>query len=168
MRPTVTERLHLRGFTPADAPFILELLNEPAFIRFIGDKGVRDLAGAENYLRDGPLASYATRGFGLLAVTLPDGTPVGMCGLLQRDFLDHPDLGYAVLDRFTGQGYAREAAAAVLRDARDRLGLKTLHAITALHNPGSVKLLDGLGFGFVGFIQRPEYAEPSRLFTRQL
>lgn len=160
-----TDRLVLREFTLADAPFIVELLNEPAFIEFIGDKGVRDLAGAEQYLRGGPLASYAKHGFGLWAVTRKDGTPLGMCGLLQRDFLPHPDVGYALLARFHGQGYAHEAAAAVLHHARGSLGLTTLHALTAFKNPASVHLLGKLGFDFVDFIQQPGYAEPSRLFT---
>ncbi len=160
-----TARLLIREFMLRDAAFILELLNEPAFIEFIGDKGVRDLAGAETYLREGPLASYAKHGFGLWAVTLHDGTPLGSCGLLQRDFLPHPDLGYAFLARHHGQGYAHEAASAVLHHARDHLKLTTLHAITAFRNPASVKLLGKLGFDFVDFIQQPGYTDPSRLFV---
>jgi ribosomal-protein-alanine N-acetyltransferase len=162
-----TERLVLRELILADAALILELLNEQAFIEFIGDKGVRDLAGAENYLREGPLASYAKHGFGLWCVTLKDGTPLGMCGLLKRDFLNHPDLGYALLARFTGRGYAHEAAAAVMQHARGHLKLTNLHAITAIGNPASIKLLGKLGFAFVEFIQQPGYEEPSRLFTWQ-
>jgi ribosomal-protein-alanine N-acetyltransferase len=167
MLPLATERLSLRDFTLADAAFILELMNDPDFITYIGDKGVRDLAGAEKYLREGPLASYARHGLGLWAVTLPDGTPVGSCGLLKRDFLPHPDIGYAFLARHRGRGYAHEAAAAVLRHACEQLRLTTLHAITAFRNPDSVKLLGKLGFEFVEFIQQPGYAEPSRLFIWQ-
>jgi RimJ/RimL family protein N-acetyltransferase len=159
-----TSRLLLREFTLADAPFVLELLNEPAFIQFIGDRGVRDLAGAEKYLRDGPLASYARHGFGLWCATLPEGTPLGTCGLLRRDFLPGPDLGYAFLARYHGHGYAHEAASAVMRHAREPLKLGPIHAITAFRNPGSVKLLGKLGFDFVDFIQQPGYTEPSRLF----
>ncbi len=162
-----TDRLILREFTLADAAFVAELLNEPAFIEFIGDKGVRDLAGAEKYLHEGPLASYAKHGFGLWAVTLKDGTPLGSCGLLQRDFLAHPDLGYAFLARHHGQGYAHEAAVAVLQHARGPLRLTTLHALTAFKNPASVKLLGKLGFDFVDFIQQPGYTEPSRLFVSE-
>lgn len=165
MLPLTTERLRLRHVTLADTALIVEMLNDPDFITYIGDKGVRDLAGAEKYLREGPLASYARHGFGLWAVTLPDGTPIGMCGLLQRAFLPHPDLGYAFLARHRGRGYAHEAAAAVLRHAREQLGLTTLHAITALRNPDSVKLLGRLGFDFVELMQQPGYAEPSRLFV---
>ncbi len=163
-----TERLFLREFTPADAAFIVELLNEPDFIRNIGDKGVRDAAGAGTYLRDGPLASYTKHGFGLWCVTLKDGTPIGMCGLLQRDFLPGPDLGFALLARHRGQGYAHEAAAAVLRHAREKLGLPVLHALTAFRNPDSVKLLVKLGFDFEEFIERPDQGSPTRLFRRRL
>ena len=160
-----TDRLHIRELTLGDAAFILELLNEAAFIQFIGDKGVRDVPGAEKYLREGPLASYARHGFGLWAVTLKDGTPVGMCGLLQRDFLPHPDLGYALLARFNGLGYAREAASAVLHHARETLKITTIHALTAFRNPASVRLLGKLGFDFTEFIEQPGYTEPTRLFT---
>jgi RimJ/RimL family protein N-acetyltransferase len=160
-----TKRLRIREFTLADAAFILELLNEPAFIEFIGDKGVRDIAGAEKYLRDSPLASYAKHGFGLWCVTLKDGTPIGSCGLLQREFLVHPDLGYAFLARHRGQGYAHEAALAVLRHAREQLKYTTLHAITAFKNPASVGLLVKLGFDFVRFFEQPGHTEPSRLFV---
>ena len=162
-----TERLVIREFTFADAAFVLELLNEPAFIEFIGDKGVRDIPGAEKYLREGPLASYARHGFGLWCVDRrTDGVSLGSCGLLKRDFLDHPDLGYAFLARHHGQGYAHEAATAILRHAGHELELKSLHAITAFRNPASVRLLGKLGFDFVDFIQQPGYTEPSRLFIR--
>jgi RimJ/RimL family protein N-acetyltransferase len=167
MQPIATDRLLIREFTLADAAFILELLNEPGFIQYIGDKGVRDLAGAEAYLRDGPLAGYAMHGFWLWCVTLPDGTPLGSCGLLKRDFLDHPDLGYAFLARHGGQGYAHEAAVAVMRYAREQLRLTTIQAITAFRNPASVKLLTKLGFDFVEFFQQPGYTDPSRLFVCQ-
>jgi ribosomal-protein-alanine N-acetyltransferase len=161
-----TARLVLRELTIEDAMFVLELLNEPAFHRYIGDKGVRDLAGAEKYIREGPLASYAKHGHGLWRVALKaDDTPVGMCGLLKRDFLDHPDLGYALLARHGGKGYAFEAASATLAHARDGLKLGTLHAMTAPENPASIRLLGKLGFKFDRMIPAPGQAEPSRLFV---
>jgi len=161
-----TERLTIRELTLADTNFVLELLNEPAFIQFIGDKGARDLAGAEKYLREGPLASYAKHGFGLWRVALQaDDTPVGMCGLLKRDALDYPDLGYALLARFGSRGYAHEAAAAVLVHARKVLQLGPLFAVTAQENPASIRLLQKLGFKFEGLIPLPGYPEESRLFV---
>jgi RimJ/RimL family protein N-acetyltransferase len=101
----ITERLELVHLTLEDAPFILELVNDPAWLRFIGDRGVRTLAQAEAYLQDGPLASYATHGFGLYLVRRKsDGAPLGMCGLLKRPSLPQPDIGFAYLPQFTGQG----------------------------------------------------------------
>ena len=144
-----TPRLHLRPFTLADGPFILRLLNEPSFHEHIGDKGVRDLDGARAYLESGPMASYARHGHGLLAVALKTtGEPIGMCGLLKRDNLDHPDLGYAFLPEFGSKGYALEAAAATLEDTVAALGYSTLLAIVSPGNTASINLLGKLGFSF--------------------
>lgn len=160
-----TDRLLVRALTLADAPFILELLNEPAFHQYIGDKGVRDVAGAEKYLREGPLAMYARHGFGLWLVVLKTtGEPLGMCGLLQRDYLPDPDLGFALLQRHTGRGYAHESAAAVLRHGQETLKLPRILAITAMENPPSVGLLQKLGFRFQKMTDLPGFAAPSRLF----
>ena len=110
-----TARLKLREFSADDAAFVLRLLNEPSFIEFIGDRGVRTLTDAERYLRNGPMASYRHHGHGLLRVSLKDGDiPVGMCGLVKRDTLPAPDIGFALLPDFWGRGYVTEAAEAVL------------------------------------------------------
>ncbi|KPV49042.1 hypothetical protein SE17_34840, partial [Kouleothrix aurantiaca] len=106
-----TERLRLRQFADSDAAFVLELLNEPSWLRFIGDRGVRTLDDALGYITNGPQAMYARYGFSLLVVErTTDGAALGMCGLIKRDTLDAPDIGYAFLPRAWGQGYAREAA----------------------------------------------------------
>jgi [ribosomal protein S5]-alanine N-acetyltransferase len=160
-----TPRTAVRELTLSDAGFILELINEPAYHRYIGDRGVRDIAGAEKYLREGPIASYAKNGFGLWLVALKDGTPIGMCGPIRRDTLEHPDFGFALLARFAGQGYAHEAASAVLAHAVGVLKLNPILAITAPENPPSIKLLGKLGFRFDRMIDLPGYAEPSRLFV---
>ncbi len=140
-----TPRLLLHPFTHDDAPFILRLLNEPSFLQHIGDKGVRDLEGAKGYLSNGPMASYAKHGHGLMAVVpKATGEPIGMCGLLKRDNLDHPDLGYAFLPEAWGQGYAQEAAHAVLQDAN----LNRVLAIVSPSNAASLRLLEKLGFSF--------------------
>ncbi|HYE57631.1 MAG TPA: GNAT family N-acetyltransferase [Rhodothermales bacterium] len=130
-----TERLVLRRLTLDDAGFIVGLLNEPSFLRFIGDRGVRNEEQARAYLRDGPLASYAQHGFGLyLAVRKEDGVPLGMCGLLRREALDDPDVGFALKPAYWSQGYAYEAARAVLDYGRDTLGLRHIVAIVAPDN----------------------------------
>ena len=147
--PLETARLDLRPFTHDDAPFILRLLNEPSFLQHIGDKGVRDLEGAKGYLTNGPLASYARHGHGLMAVVLKaTGEPIGMCGLLKRDNLDHPDLGYAFLPESWSKGYAREAAKATLDHGSEELGFKTILAIVSQGNAASIRLLEKLGFRF--------------------
>ena len=119
-----TERLRLFELSehaPGDTAFVLEMLNDPDFLRYIGDRGVHSLAQAVDYLRDGPVASYRLNGFGLYRVERrEDGAAVGMCGLIKRPPLAHPDLGYALLPRFRGHGYVAEAARAVLAAARNR------------------------------------------------
>jgi [ribosomal protein S5]-alanine N-acetyltransferase len=144
-----TSRLQLCRFMLDDAPFILALLNEPSFLQYIGDRGVRTLDDARQYLNTGPLASYAQHGYGLyLAVRREDSVPIGMCGLLRRGSLDAPDLGYAFLPAYWSQGYATEAAAATLDYGRRTLGLGRIVAITAPENYRSIKLLEKLGLHF--------------------
>jgi RimJ/RimL family protein N-acetyltransferase len=144
-----TERLILRHFNTDDAPFILTLLNEPAFLRYIGDKKVRTLDDARQYILNGPRASYERHGFGLCQVELKHAhAPIGMCGLLKRDELPDPDIGFAFLPDYRNKGFAFEAAAAVLKDARERLKLNRILAIVNPDNDASIKLLQKLGFTF--------------------
>ncbi|MBI2813901.1 MAG: GNAT family N-acetyltransferase [Opitutae bacterium] len=161
-----TERLVLRRFTPDDAPLILHLLNEPLFLRFIGDKNVRTLEDAAQYLRHGPLASYAKHGFGLFHVSLKaDGTAIGMCGLLKRDTLEDVDVGFAYLPQFGGHGYATEAAQATLRHGRTVLGLKRIVAITAPGNTASMNVLKKIGLRHTATLRLAGYTTDSLLFT---
>ena len=144
-----TPRLALRELAADDAAFILELLNEPSFLQNIGDRGVRTLDDARAYIESGPRASYARHGFGLYAVALREtGETAGICGLLKRDALEDPDVGFAFLPRFWSKGYAFESAAAVLQHARTVLGLKRILAITSPGNTASIELLGKLGFRF--------------------
>ncbi len=162
-----TERLVLRRLTLHDAPFILELLNDPAFLLYIGDKGVRTQADACRYIETGPMASYDRHGFGLLRVELKDsGEPIGMCGLLKRDYLPDVDVGFALLPAHRAKGYTLEAASAVLAHARDALGLERVLAITSPDNVASIGLLERLGFRFER-MARPAENEPEvKVFTR--
>lgn len=144
-----TARLILRHLNTGDAPFILALLNEPSFLRYIGDKKVRNLDDARQYILNGPVAMYEKHGLGLYQVELKDThTPIGMCGLLKRDELPEPDIGFAFLPDFWNQGFAFEAAAAVLNDARERLKLNRILAIVKPDNESSIKLLQKLGMEF--------------------
>jgi RimJ/RimL family protein N-acetyltransferase len=140
------ERLSLRELGLHDAPFILQLLNEPSFLRFIGDKGVRTLADAREYISRGPMDSYRRFGFGLYLTSLREsGTSIGICGLVKRDTLVDVDVGFAFLPQYWSKGYAAESAAAVLAHAREALGLTRIVAITAPDNHGSIAVLEKVG-----------------------
>lgn len=144
-----TERLELREFSAADADFVLELLNQPAVLQFVGDKGVRSLQDARRYIEDSPLTSYRENGFGHYVVALQESRlALGLCGLFHRDFLETPDLGFAFLEQHAGNGYATEASAAVLSFARDVLRMPTVLAMTDRDNDRSANVLDKLGFQF--------------------
>jgi len=165
--PTVIEcpRLTLRELGPHDASFILELLNEAGFLRFIGDKGVRTLADAREYLAKGPMDSYRRFGFGLYLTSLrANGTPVGICGLVKRDALADVDVGFAFLARYWSQGYASESAAAVLAYGRQCLGLERIVAITAPDNCGSIAVLKKIGLRPAGTIRLVEDGPELDLF----
>jgi ribosomal-protein-alanine N-acetyltransferase len=148
-----TGRLLLREFTADDAAFVLRLVNEPAFLRYIGDRGVRTSEDARRYIADGPVAGYARHGHGLLRVLRKsDGAGIGMCGVLKRDTLPDPDIGFSFLPQYWSQGYALEAARAVMAHARGVLGLERILAITTQDNESSMRLLGRLGFRSDGMI----------------
>ena len=159
-----TPRVELRELDLADAKYILELLNEPGFIRFIGDKGVRTLADAREYLLQGPMDSYARNGFGLYAACLRDGTPIGMCGLVKREGLEDPDVGFAFLSRYWSKGYAVESAGAVLAYAVEVLRLKRVVAITSPDNGSSIAVLEKIGFKFERMIRLLDHSPELKLF----
>lgn len=160
-----TDRLVLRELDGDDAPFILELLNDPDWLRYIGDKGVHDLDGARAYIDNGPRAMYARHGFGLYAVELKsDRTPIGMCGLIRRDTLPDVDIGFAFLPQYRSRGYAREAAQATLAHGRDALGLKRIVAITSPDNDASGRLLQAIGLAFECLHQLPGAERPVRFY----
>ena len=160
-----TERLALRRLSLEDADFILELLNEPSFLEHIGDRGVRTVEDALQYIRTGPMASYERFGFGLYLVESRNGRePLGICGLLKRKALKDVDLGFAFLPRFWSRGYAFESASAVLDHARTVLGLERIVAIVSPGNAASVGLLEKLGFRSEGVTRLSEDGRDVQLF----
>ncbi|HVT71726.1 MAG TPA: GNAT family N-acetyltransferase [Lacunisphaera sp.] len=160
-----TARLSFRELALGDAPFVLELLNDPTWLRFIGDRGVRDLDGARAYITGGPAASYAQHGFGLwLVERRQDGVPVGLCGLLKRETLPDVDIGFAFLERHQGKGYGSEAAVATMTHAREVLGLKKVVAVTAPGNTGSVRVLEKLGLRYERMVELKAGAPPVMLY----
>ena len=143
-----TGRLQLRWLDLDDAPFILELVNDPDWLSYIGDKGVNDLDAARRYIETGPVAMYRRYGFGLNRVALKhDDTPIGICGLLKRDKLPDIELGFALLATYRGQGYAQECARAVLENALAG-GARRVAAIVHPQNRDSHRLLRKLGFDY--------------------
>jgi RimJ/RimL family protein N-acetyltransferase len=160
-----SERLVLREFDLDDAEFVLELLNESAFVRFIGDKGVRTLADAREYLQKGPLDSYRRFGFGLYLASLrADGMPIGMCGLVKREGLADVDVGFALLSRYGSRGYAAEAAAAVLEYGSRTLRLGRIVAIAKPDNEASAAVLEKIGLKFERMIRLSDDGAELKLF----
>lgn len=168
VRPVLaTDRLALRWLTIGDTPFILPLTTQPSWLRNIGDRGVRDLPTAEAYILKGPRASYAARGFGLWCMErTEDGTPVGICGIIKRDSMEHPELAYAVLEKFHGQGYASEAALATVRYAEEALGIARLAAIVNPENRPSIRILEKAGMQYEGPITMPGETQAISLYGR--
>ena len=163
-----TERLTLRRLEIGDAEFILGLLNDPSFLRFIGDKKVRTLDDAREYISSGPIASYERHGFGLyLTERREDGVPIGICGLLKRESLKDVDVGFAFLPRFWSNGYAFESASAVMAYARNVLGLSRVVAITSPDNDASIRLLTKLGMKFESMVRLSEEGPEVRLFATE-
>lgn len=161
-----TSRLRLREASVADAEFIFALMTEPAYLQLIGDRGIRTVEDARAYIRDKFLPSYAKFGYGSYIVELkPSGPPIGVCGLMRRDSLEHPDIGYAFRREHGGHGYAYEAAAAVPAHGFEQLGMKTILGITSPENHASVRLLEKLGLRYQKMIRVPPNDRDSMLFS---
>jgi len=154
-----TDRLRLRHFTLEDAEFARELVNDPAWLRFIGDRGVRTLEDARVYIGE-TLTHYEQHGFGAYVVeVIETGVPIGNCGLFKREGLPGVDVGFAFLEKYRGRGYAWEAATAVLRLARERFELKRIEAFTVPSNADSSRLLEKLGLRFERTLRMPGDSE---------
>ena len=161
-----TNRLEIRQITLTDAPFMLRLLNEESFLRYIGDRGVRSIQDARGYIREGPRASYRENGFGLYLVELREtGEPVGICGLVDRGELEDVDIGFAFLPDHWRKGYALEASRAVLDQARRQLGFKRVVAIASSENRRSYKLLRKLGLEREGTVHLADDGEELNLYS---
>lgn len=164
-----TERLLLRRVTLRDANIMLAIWNDPAFVRHVGDRGIRTLEQAQAALAEGVLKLWDEFGYGPYCMILKSSeSAVGICGLFRRENLEHPDIGFAVLPQFCGLGLASEAADAVINYARDELDLKILTAIVAPDNDASVRLIEKLGFSFNRGITMPGEEEQIRLYCLRL
>lgn len=161
-----TDRLNLRRMLADDAEFILELLNEPSFIRNIGDKGVRTIADARLYILNGPRASYERFGFGLYLVELKESAaPIGICGLIKRESLADVDVGFAFLPRFWSKGYAVESASAVKAYGLETLGLRRIVAIANPDNDGSIRVLEKIGLKYERMVRLSDDESEIKLYA---
>lgn len=161
-----TERLVLRRFTLADADFMLALMNDPAWLRFIGDRGIRTNDDARDYIQSSLLAGYERFGFGMYVTELKEsGLAIGICGLLKKPALKDVDLGFAFLPKFWGKGYAFESASAVLALGKNSFGLTRIVAVTSPDNYNSIKVLEKLGFKFEQMLRLTEAAPEIKLFA---
>ncbi len=164
-----TERLLIRQFNTEDAGFILKLLNDPSFIKNIGDRNVRTLEDAQAYLHKGPMTSYEKNGFGLSLVILKEtGESIGMCGLIKRDTLENVDIGYAFLPRYWAKGYAVESALGMKAYAKDVVGLNKLVGIVDPANKESIRVLEKIGLTYEKMIRLPEDTIDLKLFSMDL
>ena len=166
MKILETERLILREIVETDAEFILDLLNQPSFIKYIGDRNVRTAEQAREVIEKRYRQSYLEHGFGFYTVELKENdAPIGFCGFVKRDFLPDVDFGFAFLPQYEGKGYAFESAHALMKYGRDVLGLNRLLAITTPDNERSGRLLAKLGFKFESLIETPNHNEELKLFS---
>ena len=176
MKILETERLILREIVENDDEFILDLLNQPSFIKYIGDRHVRTVDDAKNFIENRYRASYAEHGFGLYTVELKVESetknqkpktknliPIGICGFVKRDTLPEADIGFAFLPQFERKGYALESATAIMEYGRETLKLKRVLAITSIDNESSGRLLAKLGFEFEDLIKSGD--EQLKLFS---
>lgn len=152
-----TERLIIRPMSLDDAEFIFELYNSPKFIKYIGDRNIKTLSDAENYIRNRFLPQFEKLGFGnYLIVTKDENQKIGGVGVFEREGLDVVDIGFSLLERFEGKGYAYEAAFKVKSIGMDEFGLKKISAITTKDNFSSQKLIEKLGLKFQKYVNLPE------------
>lgn len=166
MKILATERTILREITSDDAAFVLDLLNQPSFIKYIGDRQVRTIDEAREYIESRFAESYRKFGFGMWAVVLKETSQiVGLCGFVKRDGLPEADIGFALLPQFEGKGYAFESASAAMLYGRDVLKLPRVLAITSQHNANSQKILEKIGLKFERLITLPGNAEELKLFS---
>lgn len=164
-----TERLRLRRITLDDADLMLAIWNDPAFVRNVGDRGVRTLDEARAELQAGALKLFADYGYGPYAMVLKsEGTRIGICGLFKRDNLEQPDIGFAALPDYCGKGYTGEAALAVVEYARNDLGLDELAAIVSQDNAPSIGLIEKLGLSYSGMITMPGDDEEICLYNMRM
>lgn len=167
--PQATDRLQLRRLTLDDVDLMLNVWNDPAFVRYVGDRGIRTIDDARQAMQEGPLKLYSDYGYGPYRLALrEDDTPVGICGLFRRDGFDEPDIGFSTLPGHTAMGYGYEAACTVVEYAQEELEIPCLTAIVSPENAASIGLIRKLGFSFERMYSWPDDARDVAIYRRQL
>jgi [ribosomal protein S5]-alanine N-acetyltransferase len=163
-----TNRLILREADPSDSQFFYELLNSPKWLKYIGDRGIKTLMNAEDYINDKLINSYKTNGFGLYVYELLESNkPIGICGFIKRDYLDSEDIGFALLPEYERKGYTYEISIAVLDYGEKNLSINKVYAITSKDNLASQELLKKLGFNFKSYVNEPDTDEELLIYSRE-
>ena len=161
-----TNRLLLEEITFEDAPFVIELLNNPTWLQYIGDRNVHTIPEAHSYIQRSYIHAYKKYGFGMYKMVLKDTQlPIGMCGLVKRNYLKHHDIGFALLPTYQRKGYTYEAASAVMNYANQTLQIHSIYAFTSRDNIASQNLLKKLGLQFEKYIKIPNDEEILMLFS---
>lgn len=161
-----TDRLIIQEVTLDDSNFIFRLLNSLTWIKFIGDRRIKTEDDARTYILNNFIDSYEKRGYGLYKMCLRENEiPIGICGFLKRDYLDHVDIGFAVLPEYEGKGYAFEASKSILNFGKLKLNMNPILAVTTNENTKSRKLLQKIGLSEVGKIKPNEKEEEFLLFS---
>lgn len=161
-----TKHLSLREFNVNDSLFIIELVNSEGWLKYIGDRNIKTEEQAKNHLINGALKGYREHGYGLYLVEITkDKTPIGMCGIMKRENLENPDIGFAFLPEYIGKGYAYEIASATINYAKEKLNISTVCAITVAYNEKSIKLLERIGLNYIKTIKMADDKEELLLYS---
>ncbi len=165
-----TKRLLLSKITVHDAPFILDLMNSPGWLKYIGDRNVKSVAQARNYIKNNQLKCYDDFGFGYYKMLLKSENlkSIGTTGLLKRDTLNDVDIGFSLLPNYHGNGYGFEASNTIMKLAKTKFNITEICAITLPHNKPSIDLLEKLGMKKEGTVSPFENDKKLLLFKKIL
>jgi len=165
-----TNRLIISKLTKDDAAFFLELVNSPNWIKYIGDRNLKTVKDAKDYLKNGTIKSYKNYGFGFYKLQLKEENfkSIGTCGLVKREQLDDVDIGFAMLPKYEGKGFGYESSVAILKLAKEKFNLKKIVAITLPTNHSSINLLEKLGLTYEKRVKPFEDDEELLLFAKYL
>lgn len=146
-----SERLVIRDAKVEDAPFYFEMFNDPDWIKYINDKELRSIAATEVYLEDILKKNEKLNGLGFFTVIVKETQEsIGISSALQRESMEYIDVGYGLLPKGRGKGYAKEATKLIMEYIRNTFKQEKVCAFTLPKNKNSRKLLERLGFEYVG------------------